>query len=1034
MNRPPSTFGRQRSTRVAYLNLLLALVVVPDRAFGTDDIVHPRARPGFVVELVAAEPLVVDPVAFDWGPDGKFWVVEMRDYPLGLDNAGAPGGRVRLLKDTDGDGRYDQSTVFLDGLTFPNGVLSWRRGVLITCAPEIFYAEDTDGDGRADRREVLFSGFGEVNPQHRVNGLRWGLDNWVYCANGDFSPTRRRGFTEAELRQIRGPSSGAAGDVRGLTESGASIQCHRTGMAVDIRNRDFRLRPETGELDPQAGQSQYGRNRDEWGNWFGCNHSTPIWHYVLADHYIRRNPHVAAPSLRATMPRTITFALGRGRNSGSPRRAEGNESTSGCSVMVYRDDLFGTAFSGNWFTCEPVHNLVHRGLLVPTGVTFTTRRADDEERQEFLASTDPMFTPAMARTGPDGALWVADMVRHVLEHPHWLPRGWEETLDVRAGEGKGRIYRVFPEGRRPRQVPRLGELTTAALVATLESPNGWQRDKVQQLLLERRDRSAVAPLTRLVAHGSRPTARLHAMCTLDGLGALTPGLLASALADRHPGVRRHAVRLSEPFLSSDVRLGRRVIELAGDPDLPVRLQVAYTLGAWSSPDAARAIGRYLIDHGAGTSTGEPHGGVDQHLTAAAFSSVSPENVGEIARVVANGFPQKRLPLGLIGPLLSTTLGFESSAATHVLLESLAADVDEIPIEAQFARVALVFDRLAERNVTLGAIRERLDPSPERFLGLVSRLLPVARETVANRRLQAAQRIPAMPLLGRVDDEGTSDVALLAGLVTAREPEAIQAAGVRTLGTLSAPEIANALLSGWSEYSPTRRSQVLSVLLGRETWLPALFASLDEGTILPREIDPAARQKLESYPSESVRARANQALAAAAGELDSDSAREANRLAMFEATLKRTGNATRGGPVFVKTCSACHRLGEVGRDVGPDLAALRDKPTEHFLTAILEPNRAVEAKFIGYTAVLTDGMVLFGVIVEETANAITFVTNAGEQHHVLRSRLQTLFSTGKSIMPEGLERTVSPQELADLVAFLRSGKLPTDNTTHKKHDG
>ena len=149
-----------------------------------------RPRPGFKIELVAAEPLIRSPVAFDWGPDGRLWVVEMRDYPLGLDNKGKAGGRIVCLEDTDGDGRFDKSTDFLDGLLFPTGVMTWRRGVLVTCAPDIFYAEDTDGDGRADRREVLFTGFGEANPQHRVNGLRWGLDNWVYCANGDFAPVR----------------------------------------------------------------------------------------------------------------------------------------------------------------------------------------------------------------------------------------------------------------------------------------------------------------------------------------------------------------------------------------------------------------------------------------------------------------------------------------------------------------------------------------------------------------------------------------------------------------------------------------------------------------------------------------------------------------------------------------------------------------------------------------------------------------------------------------------------------------------------
>ena len=215
-----------------------------DKALAT---IH--VRPGFRAELVAAEPMVVDPVAFDWGPDGKLWVVEMGDYPLGLDGAwkpggkGAPGGRVRFLEDANGDGAYDKSTVFLDGLTMPNGVLPWRRGVLITAAPEILYAEDTDGDGKADVKKPLFVGFGEGNPQLRVNGLRYGLDGWVYCANG---------WSNGKVKSIA------------------------TGQQVNLAGHDVRIRPDEGLIELESGVSQFGRNRDDWDNWFGENNSYPL--------------------------------------------------------------------------------------------------------------------------------------------------------------------------------------------------------------------------------------------------------------------------------------------------------------------------------------------------------------------------------------------------------------------------------------------------------------------------------------------------------------------------------------------------------------------------------------------------------------------------------------------------------------------------------------------------------------------------------------------------------------------------------------
>src|SRR5205823_444511 len=215
------------------------------------------------------------------------------------------------------------------------------------------------------------------------------------------------------------------------------------------------------------------------------------------------------------------------------------------SPIVYRDDLFGPAFAGNCFIGEPVHNLVHREVMEPKGVTFTSRRAVDEQTSELLASSDNWFRPTMIQTGPDGALWVADMYRYVIEHPQWIPKDWQRKLDLRAGHDKGRIYRVYPAGKKPRAIPRLDGLDTPGLVAALDSPGGWQRDTAQQMLLWRADKKAVPLLEKLARTGKRPVARLHALCTLDGLGALDAGTLRAALADPHPGVRRHAVRLCE---------------------------------------------------------------------------------------------------------------------------------------------------------------------------------------------------------------------------------------------------------------------------------------------------------------------------------------------------------------------------------------------------------------------------------------------------------------------------------------------------------
>ncbi|HEY2251918.1 MAG TPA: neutral/alkaline non-lysosomal ceramidase N-terminal domain-containing protein, partial [Planctomycetaceae bacterium] len=228
-----------------------------------------RTKPGLTVELVAAEPLVASPVAIDFGPDGKLWVAEMTDYPQGLDGQYRPGGRVRMIESTRDDGRFDKATVFLEGIPFPTGVTVWRKGVLVCAAPDILYAEDTNGDGKADLIRKLFSGFGTDNFQARVNSLEYGLDGWVYGSCGLF---------------------------------GGRITNDAGQPAVALGDRDFRIKPDEGIIEPATGRTQQGRVRDDWGNWFGCDNSNLCRHYPLADQYLRRNPHFAPEGLSVSVP------------------------------------------------------------------------------------------------------------------------------------------------------------------------------------------------------------------------------------------------------------------------------------------------------------------------------------------------------------------------------------------------------------------------------------------------------------------------------------------------------------------------------------------------------------------------------------------------------------------------------------------------------------------------------------------------------------------------------------------------------------
>lgn len=579
----PAAGGKPATVERRSAKELIAFDMPPPKSLA-EALASFRVRPGFRVELVAAEPMVIDPINFEWGADGRLWVVEMRDYPQGLDGKGQPGGVVKVLADTDDDGRYDKVTTFLDGVAFPSSVMSWRKGALIAAAPDVFYAEDTDGDGRADGREVLFTGFVEGNQQHRINGFEWGLDGWVYAANGD---------------------------------SGGKVKSLATGKVISISGRDVRFRPDSGEIETVSAQTQFGRRRDDWGNWFGNNNPTWLWHVTLPEHYLRRNPQLAvrrvlhvlanyedstrvfpasAPMVRPNQPWSL------------------NHVTSGCSPCPYRDDWFGPEFATTVFASEPVHNAVHREVLERDGAGFTSHRAAGEEQSEFLASTDNWFRPVTIKTGPDGALYIADMYRFVLEHPEWISPEMQARLDLRAGADKGRIYRVVPAGKTCRPIPNLAAKNTRDLVATMDSVNGWQRDTAMRLLFERADLAANEPLRQLLTVTHAPQVRLQALATLGVLGALTPEIVMAALADPHFAVRCEALRQSESLAGKREALFSAVKALAMDNDAAVRLQAIFSLGEWP-PEKIEPVLRQLA----------ARDDADELLRTAIMSSLRPDS-------------------------------------------------------------------------------------------------------------------------------------------------------------------------------------------------------------------------------------------------------------------------------------------------------------------------------------------------------------------------------------------------------------------------
>lgn len=911
-----------------------------------------RLPEGFEIDLVACEPLVTDPVNFAFGPDGRLWVAEMGDYPRGADGRGAPGGRIQVLRDVDGDGTFDEATTFLDGLLYPNGVMPWRDGALVSCAPDVFFAKDTNGDGEADVREVLLTGFPESNPQHRVNGFAFGLDNLVHLAHG----------------------------ANGITSP-------KTGKTYDLAGRDFALDPDTGEVVATSGDSQYGRCRSDFDDWFGNANSEPLFHYVIEDRYLKRNPHVAMPDPKhhlVTGEENRVYPASRTVDRFNDLFAA-NRFTSACGPTIFRDASLGPELNGSALICEPVHNLVRCVKLIPEGVTFRAERFPAGE-QEFLASTDPWFRPVRAATGPDGGLYVADMYRLVIEHPEWIPEAWQARLDLRAGADKGRIWRVRRASEPARPLDDLTKLSTVELVARLGGPNGIEQDLVRLELAKRKDGTAVPCLRAAAREVNQPVLQIQALSTLLTLGSLDAETLGEAL-DGSLLTARLAIPIAESLLNEHPELGELICRRIG-PGAQLQLQAALTLGEWDDPRAGEALGRLAAASGD-----------DPWLRAAVLSSATRQPDRILAAALAEGGAgAEQIAPGLI----ATSLGVDPEKGPQRVLAALARSQGEAmpdwALEA-IASLARVVDegRRAEiaRHETVG------------------RALDAARGRAFDPEASVDAREAAVALLGGPFGAAT-DRESLASLLGPQAPPELQDAVVDALARSGAAEVPEVLLAGWPSYPPRLRGVVLQALLARPDWTPTLLDAAGE-TLAAGDFDAGARERLLSSPEPSIRDRAAALFGAAA------SSDRSALVAEYEPAMTLAGDVNRGRALFEKTCASCHRLGEVGNDFGPKLAALSDKSPAKLLTAVLDPNQAVEVKYRGYVAVTDDGRVLTGMIVRESSGSVTLAGADGRAVELLRKEIDELRDSGKSFMPEGLERDLSPQDLADLFAFVRGAR-------------
>lgn len=935
-------------------------------------------RPSFRLELVAHEPLLVSPVAISFDESGRMFVVEMIDYSERRDEKLS---RIKLLEDTDGDGKFDKSTIFAKDLPWATGVICANGGIFVTASPDLIWFKDTNGDGQADEQKVIFTGFAEgiarLNMQALPNSMHWGLDNRVHGATGP---------NGGVLRNLMRPND----------------------PPVNVNRRDFYFNPTTLELFNEAGGGQNGLSFDSAGRRYATSNSRHLMAYLFDSKYAARNTDYIMPNPLVDIPadgpaaevyRTSPDEAWRiirtkWRVDGTVKGVvEGGGRPSGyftgaTGVTIYRGNAYPPEFQENAFIGDAGSNLVHRKRIRPDGAGLIAERAADEQKSEFIASSDNWFRPVNFANAPDGCLYIIDMYREVIEHPWSIPESIKKFIDLNSGNDRGRIYRVVPDGYKQPKLPALGKATTQELVETLAHPNGWHRDTAARLLFERQDQAAAPLLTKFAKESKSAHGRMHALYALAGLNGLTPTHLLHALADSDALVREHAVKLSEKFLNTPAEkpLRETLLSLAKDPAINVRYQVAFTLSALKPTDRTDALITLAKQDGA-----------DKWMRSALFNSMPPDASFLLAAVEQDtAFRKSAAGQAVLGELLPLLGASKKPETVHSAIQFLAKTT------------------APESYTYLHAIGSGLQRAGNSFtkVGAYNEAKPIflaARNDAASTKLSESQRIDAIRTLAF--DSDAAVLSTLASLLKRENSTTIQLASISALGSFNSTEAIQGIIKQWSDLSLPARGAAAELFMKRTEHQTALLTALESGAIKPHELSAAQINRLREQKNPDLKARAEKLFA------QSNMPKRDDVIKAFESALKLKGDAAKGKQIYTERCVSCHRAEGEGHALGPDIVTVKTTGREKLLVNILDPNREVPPQFLSYAIDTKDGESYTGLIGNESPNNVTLRMAFGQETTVARSNILKMNSNGQSLMPEGLEAGLTPQDLANLLEFI-----------------
>ncbi|MGV8879611.1 MAG: PVC-type heme-binding CxxCH protein [Sphingobacteriaceae bacterium] len=963
-----------------------------------------ETEPGFKIELIASEPLITDPVDMEIDEFGRMYVVEMHGYPL--DKSGS--GKIKLITDSDGDGKLDKSTLFADRLVLPNGVMRWKKGILVTDAPYVLYFEDTDGDGIADIRDTILSGFSLSNPHINVNNPLYGLDNWIHLAH-------RGAITTRSYQKIFGDEG---------TEIYYPGFPNTARLPKNAENRSVRFKPDEHKLEMTAAQAQFGHAFDLWGHHLFGDNQNHAFAEVMAAPYIKRNPNLLIPGATAATSDhgnaaeifQITTHPERQMFSGA------GTMTSASGIVAYNDGAFPAPFDKNLtFICESVSNLVHADKLSDTGATFVASRVGTPQK-EFIASRDAWSRPVNLYVGPDGALYIVDYYRRIIEHPEWMSDEAVKEGGFYDGSNMGRIYRVTAKDAVAAEWIKglkVGDELAENLVKHLESPYQWYRTTAQRLLVDKQEKKTVPALIYLAKNSRVAAGRLHALWTLEGMHALTPALIEWALKDTVAGIRENAVKLAEIHLSDAPALENALFALQDDNDAKVRFQLLCTMGSidnnpseqirkkllfsdineeWMQMAALSATsaqsGSLLATVLDNYNNGVPaYSSLTQRLASMVGASGDKSKIHTLIRqAIAPGTEQWKAPL--LNGLAQGITGNNSN---------LAVFNDEVPllVKTAFGHPSDEVRKAAFQLLKASGISNDV---------LAKETMIKAALNAANKNLSEEKRIESIEILSLRDPSAQSE--LLKKIIIPQEQPSLQMAAIRVLSLVPDNTVTNYILQVWPTLTPDVRDVALNTFMVNEARKKQLLRAIKLCTVLPASLGWNRSAQLMQDNDDAIR---NQARALFSNK------EEAKVNAAFKKALDLKGDYDSGKIVFVNNCALCHQVrGTIGIAFGPDLGTVQGWLEKDIMANILAPNLSIATGFDLWEVALKDGEIMQGIIGSETASAIKLKTAPGVEKILNRENIKSLKVLNRSIMPT-LSTQISHQQMADLLAFLKQKK-------------